>query len=144
MRPDYTLLIRKKDETYIINFDAKYKVKPKSPEFAEVDDSNIDNGCWEYDIYKMHTYRDALIRSMGSYVLYPGPDADQDKWQNYTKPGIDDDWESRNENILPSVGAISLTPGSKRDGQLEHALKMIIEKISMNIEKEELFIDHFN
>ena len=144
LRPDYTLLIRKKDETYIINFDAKYKVKPKSPEFAEVDDSNIDNGCWEYDIYKMHTYRDALIRSMGSYVLYPGPDADQDKWQSYTKPGIDDDWESRNENILPSVGAISLTPGSKRDGQLEHALKMIIEKISTNIKKEELFIDHFN
>ena len=142
LRPDYTLLINDSERSYIINFDAKYKVKPKVPQYTEVDDSNIDSGCWEYDIYKMHTYRDALIRSMGSYVLYPGPDAEEEKWQSYTKPGIDDDWDSRDDNILPSVGAVSLTPGSKRDGQLEFALRRIFEKLSKVYVSGEIPIDN--
>ena len=74
VRPDYTLVIMietsKGIERHLLNFDAKYKVKKLDEHLMK--DEEIDTDCWAYDIYKMHTYRDALLRSSGSYVFYPG------------------------------------------------------------------------
>ena len=129
LRPDFTLVINNGQSNYIINFDAKYKLKIKNPNDVELDDSKIDTGCWEYDIYKMHTYRDALIKSLGSYVLYPGKKDDEDLWERYIKPLKPEDWNTRDEKILPSVGAISLTPGSINNNQLMKAIYTILERI---------------
>lgn len=130
LRPDFTLVIDFDNRRYIINFDAKYKVAIKKPEDAELDDSKISNGCWEYDIYKMHTYRDALIKSLGSYVLYPGNKDEDETWERYIKPLSEDEWDDRQSKVLPSVGAVSLTPGSNSENQLRNAIVMILERIA--------------
>ncbi|OWT32651.1 hypothetical protein BGI41_06575 [Methanobrevibacter sp. 87.7] len=63
LKPDYSIKFMIDDKYYFIHFDAKYKF-------------NIDNfGNEVYkdvDIYKMHTYKDAIKNTIGSYVLYPG------------------------------------------------------------------------
>ena len=89
LRPDYSLLINIDDATYIIHFDAKYKVNTK----------------WDYkneDIHKMHTYKDAIRNTIGSYILYPG-DTIKEKLFYEDK-----------EIELDSVGAFPLNPGEDK------------------------------
>jgi hypothetical protein len=49
------------------------------------------------DLYKMHTYTDAIRRTVGSYVLYPGKDKVDVKFSRY-------------HEILPGVGAFAIKP----------------------------------
>jgi hypothetical protein len=49
------------------------------------------------DLYKMHTYNDAIRRTVGSYVLYPGKDKVNEKFPRY-------------HEILPGVGAFAIRP----------------------------------
>lgn len=142
LRPDYTLLVTDSNCTSVINFDAKYKLKIKEADNTEVDDSKIDSGCWEYDIYKMHTYRDALIQSLGSYVLYPGKMDESVKWTNYIKPIRPAEWGVHGSNVIPSVGAISLTPGYEKMTQLKTALVAILMRIPSVA--EEVLIDNID
>ena len=119
LRPDFTLVIGIDggERRFIVNFDAKYKVKRVSSNRI-ISDDEISTDCWEYDIYKMHTYRDALMHSYGSYVMYPG-----DSDERYVKPVLS------KGNVLPSVGAVPLIPGSVDDGNLEVLLRAIIADI---------------
>jgi len=119
MRPDYTLEIFSDDQDVrcIVNFDAKYKVKHLENDF---DDDEMDGTCWEYDLYKMHTYRDALMRSVGSYVLYPGEETIE------SFPRADTEIE---ENYIPSVGFISLNPRNPEESMLRTHLGEIFSKI---------------
>ena len=48
------------------------------------------------DLAKMHAYKDAIRRSAGAYVLYPGNSAEQ---------------STQYHEILPGLGAFSLKPG---------------------------------
>ncbi len=139
LRPDFTLIVHLDSERgsrYIINFDAKYKVKVKDSSRAVVPDSEINSDCWEYDIYKMHTYRDALMQSYGSYVLYPG-----EKDVLYPKPPSEADWSDRKNIVIPSVGAIPLIPGSEKDVYLEETLISILTAL-MGPFKGEMDIGH--
>ena len=53
----------------------------------------------------MHTYNDAIRRTIGSYVLYPGENADKThKFNVY-------------DEIMPGVGAFAIRPGYKDLGQ---------------------------
>lgn len=49
------------------------------------------------DLYKMHTYNDAIRRTVGSYILYPGRDASKGRFSRY-------------HELLPGVGAFILRP----------------------------------
>lgn len=134
LRPDFTLVVEKSKKSYIINFDSKYKMKIKDPNDTEMDDSKIDSGCWEYDIYKMHTYRDALIKSLGSYVLYPGKSDDSNLREMFIKPRTPESWFERNKYVLPSVGAIPLIPGLSDDRLLYFAIESILDRLSAEAE----------
>lgn len=120
LRPDFVLMIAIEGQPgrAIINFDAKYKVK-RDPSRDVVSDSEMNTDCWEYDIYKMHTYRDALLHSYGSYVMYPGSSEER-----YIKP------VRRTGEVLPSVGAVPLVPGSDDDESLEDLLRAIFDDIA--------------
>ena len=120
LRPDFVLIIGigGRPGTFIINFDAKYKVKRDSSNCV-ISDAEMSTDCWEYDIYKMHTYRDALLHSYGSYVMYPGSSEER-----YIKP------VKRTGDVLPSVGAVPLVPGSDDDGDLEKLLRAIFDDIA--------------
>lgn len=65
------------------------------------------------DLLKMHTYNDAIRRTVGSYVLYPGKENNEkDRFKVY-------------DELLPGVGAFAIRPGDKtRKG--EEAVKQFI------------------
>ena len=67
----------------------------------------------------MHTYKDSILKTEGSYVLYPG---------SITKRFAESDL------IIPSVGAFALTPGNKDIGEnnLEILIKEILKTLLLN------------
>lgn len=129
-RPDYSLLIYLNGERYFIHFDAKYRSeldvinfynKIQDKTFSEVENEvnnrdsneNKDRIFKNGDIYKMHTYKDSILKTEGSYVLYPG---------NVHKLFRED-----NDLIIPSVGAFPLAPGN--GGEEEYNLSIFIKNV---------------
>ena len=119
-KPDYTLKITIGNKIHYIHFDAKYRSQ------LEVTGKNLDEDIDERDdleensyvfkngdIYKMHTYKDSILRSHGAYVLFPGNSP-----QNFYV------FESQ---VIPSVGAFSLTPGDDENNEQE--LAKFIEEV---------------
>lgn len=101
LRPDYSLIIHIDGEEHIIHFDAKYKLYIDSDSFKNE------------DIVKMHAYKDAILGTVGAYVLYPG----EKKRLYYEK----------NDIKLESVGAFPLNPGENKHNK--EALKEFIIKM---------------
>ena len=94
-----------------LHFDAKYRIEDLRKVFGEDKDADLDKERSETkatdtyrrgDLYKMHAYNDAIRRTAGSYVLYPGSDGE---------PKTD---FVRYEEIVPGVGAFRLRPGDKQ------------------------------
>jgi len=117
MRPDYTLSLwpgeideeeAERQELMIhIHFDAKYRLNKVLLEDKDVG-TNIEDDLAEEkreqelkiykrgDLLKMHAYKDAIRRTSGAYVLYPG----------------DENREIRGfHEIIPGLGAFSVRPG---------------------------------
>ena len=132
-KPDYTLLISTEVKQHFIHFDAKYRSELEIIDFyekiGEKTNSEIEKEInkrdsleeKEYvfkdaDIYKMHTYKDSILLSSGSYVLYPG---------TKSKYFMEEDL------IIPSVGAFSLTPGNTdiEEDNLTKFIKKVIETL---------------
>ena len=68
------------------------------------------------DLLKMHTYNDAIRRTVGSYVLYPGKeDNDKERFNVY-------------DELLPGVGAFAIRPGDKEQ-KGEEAITQFINDI---------------
>ena len=146
MRPDYTLSIwpwpyariedaEKIDAVVHIHFDAKYKIDkfleifgdtPSGAQASEAADAALnkirdEEARGEYkrgDLLKMHSYNDAIRRTYGSYILYPG-----DK----------DDPKRRYREIIPGIGAFKLRPGNDEpDGA--GAIKTFIRKVTVSLQ----------
>lgn len=94
------------DEVWL-HFDAKYRIKTTSesdtPDQERESVSEGEDGlqktgsAQENDLLKMHAYRDAIHRTAGAYVIFPGS-ADQPRpFRRY-------------EEILPGLGAFPLQP----------------------------------
>jgi len=123
MRPDYTISLWPADfnageaeaqELMVhVHFDAKYRIDNIEQLFGR-DDAELDAATAatdlnyekqeqklgrykRADLLKMHAYRDAIRRTQGAYVLYPGEVAQ--KWQGY-------------HEILPGLGAFPIKPGN--------------------------------
>jgi predicted component of viral defense system (DUF524 family) len=96
----------------IIHFDAKYKLE------------NFDSFKNE-DLDKMHTYKDAILGSIGAYVLYPGKET-----QNFVQ-------EERNQAlpdlIFPSVGAFVFNINNNNSATEKNAIHDVLQKF-VNIE----------
>jgi len=145
-RPDYTLLIEFNSEHYFVHFDAKYRSEGEVLAFYEhipqeqlnEDDHNqaIENEIetrdleeetkkkFKYgDLYKMHTYKDAILKTEGAYVLYPGDDCKIFK-VNENEP-------------IPSVGAFPLTPG--KNGIEEEELTLFLKAVLKNIINKKIY-----
>ncbi len=145
MRPDYTLSIwpssfRKVDDAekvgaiVHIHFDAKYRIdklvertdsgaQPGSELAAEDADGDALKSSWRglfkrEDLLKMHAYNDAIRRTYGSYILYPG-----DK----------DDVMLRYREILPGLGAFILKPGDQKETDLS-TIEAFIRRVVRSIQ----------
>jgi hypothetical protein len=118
MRPDCSLRIGPDDSlgevsaddlTIWLHFDAKYRVEFADEQFSR---PSGDDAAWaadaeeverlarskREDLLKMHAYRDAIRRSAGAYVLYPG-DEQRELFTQY-------------HELLPGLGAFVLRPGA--------------------------------
>ncbi len=134
LRPDYTLSFwpngisepeAEKQELIVhIHFDAKYKVANlwdylEDTSEEELDKEKTDNKKGIYknaDLLKMHAYKDAIRRTGGAYVLYPGENSIERKGFH---------------EIIPGLGAFPVRP-SKTDTGIGDLQKFILE-----------IIDHF-
>ncbi len=134
MRPDYTLSIwpgelseaeaEREDAIVHIHFDAKYRLDRIIIEDKEIDleaeekELQEEKENREKDIYKrgdllkMHAYKDAIRRTGGAYVLYPG-----------TVPKIKKGFHE----IIPGLGAFCIAPGHE-DKQIP-ALKRFLQDV---------------
>ncbi len=136
MRPDYTLSLWPSDfdereaeaqELMVhVHFDAKYRIDNIEQIFGK-DDADLDDAGRERDLnsekqeqregrykradlLKMHAYHDAIRRTHGAYVLYPGDKTKQ--WEGYRE-------------ILPGIGAFPIKPGNG-DQAVEQFIREIV------------------
>lgn len=137
-RPDYTLAIYpiryvgskdngedaalKNGDISYIHFDAKYRVtdltsfigkkglQAEEEELQEDKLESITNTYKRGDLLKMHTYNDAIRRTVGSYVLYPGD------LKNSNKKGVS---YCLYDELLPGVGAFAIKPSIRLQGETE-------------------------
>ena len=116
-KPDYTFTIWpaefSKDEAEAnellvhIHFDAKYRVENLNELIGSEEDGNLSEDAQDGakgsqakydDLLKMHAYRDAIRRTAGAYVIYPG---------NPKKP--DKNFQKFHE-LIPGLGAFPVRP----------------------------------
>ncbi|MCG2459391.1 DUF2357 domain-containing protein [Flavobacteriaceae bacterium F89] len=129
LRPDYTLSFwpfgiseveAEKQELIVhIHFDAKYKVANLTDFIEQSSDNELDNKKLENrkgiyknaDLLKMHAYKDAIRRTGGAYVLYPGV-------KEINRKGF--------HEIIPGLGAFPVRP-SKTDSGIRELKTFILE-----------------
>lgn len=131
LRPDYTLSFwpygiseteAEKQELIVhVHFDAKYKIANLT-DFLEQNTENDLNeektenrkGIYKNaDLLKMHAYKDAIRRTGGAYVLYPGD-------KSINQKGF--------HEIIPGLGAFPVKP-SKTDSGIGELKAFILEII---------------
>lgn len=131
LRPDYTLSFwsfgiseeeAEQQELIVhVHFDAKYKVANLSDFMAQNFESEARNekkenrkGVYKNaDLLKMHAYKDAIRRTGGAYVLYPGD-------KPFNQKGF--------HEIIPGLGAFPVRP-SKMDSGIGELKAFILEII---------------
>jgi predicted component of viral defense system (DUF524 family) len=137
MVPDASVLIRplearvrvegERDLDVWLHFDAKYKLDWSSSQFEEVqpeveaktalqDEEHETVGVSRRDdLLKMHAYRDAIRRSAGAYVLFPGTSAPRN-FREFVE-------------LIPGLGAFPLRPG---DDSGTAALRRFIDDVLLH------------
>lgn len=131
LRPDYTLSIwphgifedeAEKQELIVhVHFDGKYKVANLSDFLEQNTDKDLNEekaenrkGIYKNaDLLKMHAYKDAIRRTGGAYVLYPGDIPINQKGFH---------------EIIPGLGAFPIKP-SKTDSGIGELKSFILELI---------------
>lgn len=139
MRPDYTLSIwpegisqeqaEAREMIVHIHFDAKYKVERHQSLFMNMDlnEEKRDQARGNYkraDLLKMHAYKDAIRRTAGAYILYPGE-------QKQTFASF--------HEILPGIGAFAISPAHDGNTGLKEFLLDIVQHFINRASQRELF-----
>jgi hypothetical protein len=157
MRPDFTLSIwpstltpeqAEAQELMVhVHFDAKYRVNQLSDVFGSDSNSEEDqekelnqekiaqkygNSAKRSDLLKMHAYKDAIRRTEGAYVLYPGNGPRQ--------------WRQRFHEILPGLGAFTMRPGAENVGinDLREFLIQIADQLCDRASRRERLTYHLH
>jgi predicted component of viral defense system (DUF524 family) len=132
-----------------VHFDAKYKVeysflkeeRPINTVITNIESESLTNeekeelnasaavsvreneekkGIYKnIDLYKMHAYKDAIRRSGGAYILYPGNSDSETNFQGF-------------HEIIPGVGAFALRPNN--EGIASKNIKDFFDKVINNLE----------
>lgn len=132
MRPDITLSITRRDtlpfdsEPTHIHFDAKYRIQALEEIFgktkevvatgAETAADSPASTVRRDDLLKMHAYRDAIRRTAGAYVLYPGTGSHSEEFREY-------------HELLPGLGAFVLRPTQDGVASGTHAVRAFIDGV---------------
>ena len=153
MRPDYTLSVwprelgeRKaeiEEQIVHIHFDAKYKVnqftidsndtkldlteeqKEKQRKKLNILKKEEQAGIYKNaDILKMHAYKDAIRRTGGAYILYPG--TKQTNFKGF-------------HELIPGLGAFSVNPKNEKENisELSNFIDKVIDHLVNRASKRE-------
>ena len=156
MRPDYTLSLwpeqfseneaELKELVVHVHFDAKYKVdksqyfsSEKQPNENESEDQlykekeDEKKGIYKNaDLLKMHAYKDAIRRTVGAYVLYPGE-------KTIYKKGF--------HEIIPGLGAFAVSPSNDSEcmkGVREFIYDVLDHYTNRASQREQLSYQYFD
>lgn len=150
LRPDYTLSFwpsgisepeAEKQELIVhIHFDAKYKIanlvdimEQSSEKDLEEEKTENRKGIYKNaDLLKMHAYKDAIRRTGGAYVLYPGD-------KSINKKGF--------HEIIPGLGAFPVKPSKTESGigELKAFILEVIEHfINRTTQREKIAFRTFD
>jgi predicted component of viral defense system (DUF524 family) len=146
MRPDCSVRIRPIGSTpsrvptqeleIWLHFDAKYRVDNLLAQLTSTPDSDellgestTSGGAKRDDLLKMHAYRDAISRTAGAYVLYPGSEIKDIR----RHPGF--------KEVLPGLGAFPLRPSSEglpsSSEALDHFLSDVLTHVASQVTRDE-------
>ena len=101
--PDVSISIEIGDNVHWLHFDAKYRLDLSKWQ-SEMNGDAVASSFKREDIHKMHTYRDAVLGTRGSYILYPGREKINELYVRNPSKGY------RDTNLMPSVGAFPFKP----------------------------------
>jgi hypothetical protein len=137
MRPDCSVRIRPEGSTpsrvptqeleVWLHFDAKYRVDnllaqlTSAPDSDELLEGSTSGGAKRDDLLKMHAYRDAISRTAGAYVLYPGSEIKDVR----RHPGF--------KEVLPGLGAFPLRPSSDGLPSSSQALDQFLSDVLTHV-----------
>lgn len=130
LHPDYTLTFwpadlseadAERQELLVhVHFDAKYRVENIEglfgAESADDADDEVEGNYKRQDLLKMHAYRDAIKRSQGAYVLYPGRGNNQPPFKGF-------------HEILPGLGAFGVAPDENGAAQGLESLEKFLDEV---------------
>ena len=130
-RPDFAVHVQAHGAEHWLLFDAKYRLDaenwlaevtneltPDDLEDAEHEDQDMFKKA---DLYKMHTYRDAVLGTRGAYLLFPGDGTDASIFVRHRDPAY------RSSYSIPSVGAFPLRP--RRTTEQEATLESFLSEL---------------
>jgi hypothetical protein len=89
---------------------------PKDEDDADEDDVKNPGNYKRQDLLKMHAYRDAIKRSQGAYVLYPGRANEAVKMTGF-------------HEILPGLGAFGVAPDASGAAQGMESLEAFLGEV---------------
>lgn len=130
-RPDYTFTFWARGSTLSdaeaagevvhLHFDAKYRIESLIEAFGpeatdlEAEEAEERGGTYKRaDLFKMHAYKDAIRRSEGAYVLYPGSRGA--RWSQYAE-------------IVPGLGAFPVRPAASGHADGIEAVRSFIAEV---------------
>ena len=117
-----------------VHFDAKYSVSALNDLFGgdAVSEQQVNRQTYSRrDLLKMHTYRDAIRRTQGAYILYPGVAQSQVGSRYYSWVGF--------HEVLPGLGAFTVRPGA-HDQLGTETLSAFLDDLIDTIDREDSFI----
>lgn len=131
LHPDYTLTFwpdglteceaEQRELLVHVHFDAKYRVEDIEGLFgsdmADDADDEVEGNYKRQDLLKMHAYRDAIKRSQGAYVLYPGRNVAGEKFKGFF------------HEILPGLGAFGVSPDENGAAQGLDQLEKFLDEV---------------
>lgn len=128
-RPDCSLEVARtsfggRTAVSLLHFDAKYRLD----KISDVDGVDQQGDARRDDLLKMHAYRDAIRRTSGAYVLYPGTETRE--LREYRE-------------VVPGVGAFPLRPAQdgRADaagaGRLRHFVESVMRHLASDASAEE-------
>lgn len=154
--PDYSIEIVVDEggnaQRHWLHFDAKYRLESvdltQSFESGHAADEEMEDSDYERelarihrqdDLFKMHTYRDGILSSRGSYILFPGDGTSTrtaGKRQNLfvRHPSA---FGGTPEYLFPGVGAFDLCPG--RDGAQRPLIREFLRGVLDAVYKGKLY-----
>jgi predicted component of viral defense system (DUF524 family) len=119
MRPDCSLEVSPAAasapfEPVWLHFDAKYRVDNLTQILDQSTEEDVYGEAKRTDLLKMHSYRDAIRRSAGAYVVYPG--SEQHFFSEY-------------HELLPGLGAFALRPSASGTASGSADLARFVEAV---------------